>query len=348
MANKKNTIIINGRVIGEEYNPFVIVEIGINHEGSFKKAKKMVDDAKKSGAECVKFQSHIIEDEMIENNVIPGNTKESIWDIMKRCALTEKEEIKLKKYVESLGMIYLCTPFSRASADRLHKMGVSAYKIGSGECNNYPLIEHIASFKKPIILSTGMNDIKSIKKSVAILEKARVKYALLHCTSIYPTPYEKVRLNALLELKKKFKNAVIGLSDHSIGNYTSFGAIPLGASIIEKHFTSDKKWPGPDVPISIDPSELKDLIVGVSAIHQSLEGRKVILKEELPTIKFAYASVVSIKDIKKGENFTKDNIWVKRPGIGEIRAEDYPIILGKKAKVLIVKNNLIKWNQIKK
>jgi len=346
MNQKKNSINIQGRIIGENYEPFVIVEIGINHEGSFKKAKRMVDDAKKSGAECVKFQSHIIEDEMIENDVIPGNTNESIWKIMKRCALTEKEEKDLKKYVEKLGMIYLSTPFSRAAADRLQKMGVSAFKIGSGECNNYPLIEHIASFKKPIILSTGMNDINNIKKSVAILEKAKVDYALLHCTSIYPTPYDKVRLDALLDLKKHFKNSVVGISDHSVGNYIPFASIPLGSAIIEKHFTSDRKWPGPDVPISITPPELKDLITGSLAIHKALGGSKTILKEEMPTIKFAYACVVTTKDMKKGEVFSKENLWVKRPGTGDIKAEHYSKILGKKAKKDIKKDSQLKWNMI--
>jgi N-acetylneuraminate synthase len=337
---------IKERKIGEKYPPFVIVEIGINHEGSLEKAKRMIDDAKKCGAECVKFQSHIIEDEMIENNVVPIHASESIWDIMKRCSFTEAQEKELKKYVESLGMIYLCTPFSRASADRLQKMGVVAFKIGSGECNNYPLIEHIASFGKPIILSTGMNDIKNIKKSVAILEKAKVKYALLHCTSMYPTPYEKVRLSAITDLKKYFKNAVVGVSDHSVGNYTSFAAIPMGASIIEKHFTSNRKWPGPDISISITPAELEDLIKGSQAIHQSLGGNKTILKEEEPTIKFAYGSVVTIKDIKKGERFTKDNLWVKRPGTGEIRPEYYSKILGKKAKTDVKNNSQLKRNMI--
>ncbi|MBA7588057.1 N,N'-diacetyllegionaminic acid synthase [subsurface metagenome] len=274
------SIKIGDRIIDKNHKPFVIAEIGINHEGNFKKAIKMVDDAHKSGAECVKFQCHIIEDEMIKNDVIPGNAKESIWDIIKRCSLNLQEEIKIKKYVERLGMIYLSTPFSRAAADRLEKMGVSAYKIGSGECNNYPLIEYIASFGKPIILSTGMNDIKSISLSAEILERNKTSYALLHCTSLYPTPYEKVRLNALLELKINFPNAIVGLSDHSIGNYTSFAAVALGASIIEKHFTSNKKWSGPDVPISLNPIELKDLIKGTEAIHKALKGKKEILKEE--------------------------------------------------------------------
>ncbi len=338
---------IGKRLIGEKYPPFVIAEIGINHEGSFEKAKKMVTDAYKSGTECVKFQCHVIEDEMIKNDVIPANAKESIWDIMKRCALSEEEDRKLKYYVEKLGMIYLCTPFSRAAADRLEKMGVMAYKIGSGECNNYPLVEHIASFGKPVILSTGMNDLKSISKSVNILEKAGINYALLHCTSMYPTPYDKVRLGALTELKKRFPSAVLGLSDHSLGNYTCFAAIPFGASILEKHFTSDRNWSGPDVPISITPVELKDLIKGSKAIHQALGGSKSILREEKPTIKFAYACVVTIKNIKRGDRFTKDNIWVKRPGTGEIKAKDYYKILNKKAIRNIKNNTQLKWTDLK-
>ena len=139
-------IVINGREIGPDFKPFVIPEIGINHEGDFQKAKKMIEDAKQSGAECVKFQCHVIEDEMIQNNVIPANANESIWEIMKRCSFSEEQEIELKEYTEQLGLIYLSTPFSREAANRLNRMGVSAYKIGSGECNNYPLIKHIANF----------------------------------------------------------------------------------------------------------------------------------------------------------------------------------------------------------
>ena len=337
---------INGRPIGEEYEPFVIAEIGINHEGDFQKAKRTVKDAYECGAECVKFQCHIIEDEMIKNDVVPANAKESIWEIIKRCALTEEEDIKLKEYLEELGMIYLSTPFSKAAADRLEKMGVKAYKIGSGECNNYPLIEHIASFGKPIILSTGMNDIKSISVAVEIFERHKIDYALLHCTSIYPTPYEKVRLNAMTELKNSFPNAVVGLSDHSIGNYASFAAVALGACIIEKHFTSDKTWPGPDISISIDPAELKDLIIGTKSIYAALGGKKGILAEEKPTIDFAYSCVVAIRNIEKGEIFTEDNIWVKRPGTGEIKAKDFYNVLGKKATVNVPKDTQIKWDMI--
>jgi len=334
---------ISNRWVGDNHPPLVLAEIGINHEGNFDKAVQMVDDAYKAGCECVKFQSHVIEDEMIPNNVIPGNAKESIWDIMARCALSEDEEIKLKEYVESKGIIYLCTPFSRAAADRLHKMNVVAYKIGSGECNNYPLIAHIASFGKPVILSTGMNDLSSIQPAVNILEKAGVPYALTHCTSMYPTPYDKVRLGALESMAKNFPNAVLGLSDHSLGNYTCFAAVALGARILEKHFTSDKTWPGPDVSISIDPQELKDLIHGSKAIFQAMPGSKDILPEEKPTIDFAYACVVSIRDITAGEELTRENIWVKRPGTGEIKAVHFESLLGKKANKTIAKNSQLKW-----
>ena len=343
----KNIFKINGRKIGPDYPPFIIPEIGINHEGSFRKAKKMIKDAHTAGAECVKFQCHIIEDEMIPNEVIPANAKESIWEIMKRCSLSESEDRKLKKYTEDLGMIYLSTPFSRAAANRLEEMDVSAYKIGSGECNNYPLIKHIVSFGKPIILSTGMNDIKSIKKSVKILEESEISYALLHTTSMYPTPYDKVRLGAIEDLKRHFPNAVLGLSDHSVGNYTAFASISLGASIIEKHFTSNKSWSGPDIQVSIDPNELKDLLIGSSAILESLNGHKTILKDEKPTINFAYSCVVSITNIKKDEIFSEKNIWVKRPGTGKIKAENYKKIIGKKAKRDILKNTQLIWSDVK-
>ncbi len=154
------------RTVGRQYPPLVVAEIGINHEGDIDKAIRMVDDAHAAGCECVKFQCHVIEDEMIPNDVVPGNATESIWDIMARCALTEEEEYRLKAYVEAQGMFYLCTPFSRAAAERLEKMGVQAYKIGSGECNNYPLVQHIASYGKPVILSTGMNNLSTVAPAV--------------------------------------------------------------------------------------------------------------------------------------------------------------------------------------
>jgi len=334
------------RDIGDAHPPLVIAEIGINHEGDAAKARRMVDDASAVGCECVKFQCHVIDDEMIPNDVIPGNATESIWSIMARCALSEADERALKQYAEAKGLIYLSTPFSRAAADRLRTMDLPAYKIGSGECNNYPLVRHIATFGKPVILSTGMNDLESIRPSVEILRAAGVPFALTHCTSMYPTPYDKVRLGAIGDLHQAFPDAVVGLSDHSLGNYTCLAAVALGARILEKHFTSDKAWPGPDVPISMDPAELGDLVRGSRAIFEALGGGKTILSEEQPTIDFAYACVVSIADIDAGEALTASNVWVKRPGTGEIKARDFERVLGRRAARPIPVNTQVRWSDL--
>lgn len=341
-------IIIENRKVGLNHPPLVIVEIGINHEGSLETAFEMVDAAWKSGAEMVKHQTHIVEDEMSKEakKVIPGNASVSIYEIMERCALNEEDETKLKEYVESKGMMFISTPFSRAAADRLERMGVSAYKIGSGECNNYPLIEHIASFGKPMIVSTGMNNIEQVRKTVEILEKYKVPYALLHTTNLYPTPVHLVRLGAMQELQKEFPNAIIGLSDHTTSNRACFAATALGACVLERHFTDKMERPGPDIINSMDPIALKELIVGSSEIALMRGGKKEAAKEEQVTIDFAFATVVTIKPIKKGEIFTKENIWVKRPGTGEIKAESYTELLGKKSLNSIEADEHVSWNDI--
>jgi sialic acid synthase SpsE len=338
---------IGPRVVADDAPPLVIAEIGINHEGDVAKAKRMVDDAARAGCECVKFQCHVVEDEMIPNDVVQGNSTDSIWNIMARCALSEADVRLLMRYVEDAVLIFLSTPFSRAAADRLESMGVPAYKIGSGECNNYPLVHHIAAFGKPVILSTGMNDLDSVRPSVEILRDAGVPFALTHCTSMYPTPYDKVRLGALGELRDAFPDAVVGLSDHSIGNYTCLAAVALGARILEKHFTSDKTWAGPDVPISMDPAELADLVRGSRAIFDALGGGKTILPEEQPTIDFAYACVVTIREVKEGDVFSAANVWVKRPGTGEIKARDFDRVLGGRAARTIPANVQLKWGDVR-
>ncbi len=322
---------INGRKIGEEHPPFVIAEVGINHEGSFEKAIQMVDAAFDAKADCVKFQCHITEAEMIPTDMKPGKiSDEKLWDIIKRCELTEDEERKVQAYCQKKGILYLSTPFSREAADRLNNMGVPAFKIGSGECNNIPLLEHIARMGKPIILSTGMNNISSIHKSVKAIQKYDVPLILMHCTSMYPTPYEKVRLGAIKDLQDTF-GLPVGLSDHSLGIYTCLGAVALGACVLEKHFTLSRSWPGPDIPISIEPDELSELVKGSRAIHAARGGKKTILAEEKPVIDFAYATVVTIAPIKAGDPFDLSNTWVKRPGTGSILAESFEKVLGKKA-----------------
>ena len=345
--NKKILKICN-RSIGEDFPPLVIAEIGINHEGSLAIAMELVDAAISAGAEFIKHQTHVIEDEMIPaaKNIVPGNSNKSIYEIMERCALSENDEIKLKLYVESKGAVFLSTPFSRAAADRLEKMDVCAYKIGSGECNNYPLIEHIASFGKPMILSTGMNDISAIKKAVKIMKNHQVDFSLLHTTNIYPTPPKLVRLGAMQELQKEFPSEVIGLSDHTTSNLACFAAVALGASILERHFIDSFDRPGPDIINSMDPLQLKELIDGSQEIFLMRGGEKKATIEEQATINFAFATVVSIENICKGEKFTKNNIWVKRPGTGPILAEKYKSLLGARASCDININEHIKPSDI--
>ena len=339
---------IAGRKVGLEHSPLVIAEIGINHEGSLKVAFEMVDAAISGGAEVIKHQTHVVEDEMSEEakSVIPGNADVSIYEIMERCSLNEADETKLKEYVESKGAIFISTPFSRAAAERLERMGVPAYKIGSGECNNYPLLDLIASYGKPVILSTGMNDIPSIQKAVDIFRKHGTPFCLLHTTNLYPTPDHLIRIGAMEQLQEAFPDAVVGLSDHSIDNIACLGAVACGASVLERHFTDSKSRPGPDICCSMDAEECRELIEQSARMAKMRGGKKEAAKEEQVTIDFAYASVVSIKEIKAGEELTRDNLWVKRPGTGDFLADDYESLLGKKASVNIAMDTQIKKSDI--
>lgn len=346
----KKEFVIAGRHIGPEYPPLVIAEIGINHEGSLKTAFEMVDAAARAGVEIVKHQTHIVEDEMCSaaKSVIPGNADVSIYEIMKRCALSEQEEMALQQYVESKEMIFMSTPFSRAAADRLLRMNVPAFKIGSGECNNYPLLEHIAQAHKPVILSTGMNTIANIRKAVDIFKCHRVPVALLHTTNLYPTPANLVRLGAMQEMAEAFPGYVYGLSDHTTSNLASLSAVALGASLVERHFTDYMERTGPDICCSMDEQATRELIEQVRIIHSMRGGRKGPLPEEQVTIDFAYASVVTIRPVKKGESFTEENIWVKRPGMDGILAESYESLLGKKAAVDIEADMQLLYDMIEK
>jgi len=339
---------IAGRTVGPEHPPLVIAEIGINHEGSLKTAMEMVDAAKLAGAEMIKHQTHIVEDEMSKDAkmVIPGNSSDSIYDIMERCALNEEDELKMKNYTESLGMIWISTPFSRAAFFRLKKFGVPAFKVGSGECNNYPLLELIAREGKPVICSTGMNGIEAVRTAVEIFRKHNTPFALLHTTNIYPTPPHLVRLGAMSELKSAFPDAVIGLSDHTTQNYACFGAVALGACILERHFTDHMQRKGPDIVNSMDREACAELIHGSKEIWTCRGGKKGPVKEEQATIDFAFATCVTIAPIAKDELFTEHNLWVKRPGTGEILAVDYAMVLGKRATEAIGLDELLRVSQV--
>ena len=334
--------------ISDKNEPFIIAEAGINHDGEFEKAIELVDLAIDSGASAIKFQTHITDKEMIPTDMKPGNiSEESLWDIIDRCVLDNEQERSLFDYAKEKGILFFSTPFSREGADRLNELGVELYKIGSGECNNLPLLNHVANFKKPMILSTGMNDISSIKASVETILSHGVPLALLHCTSIYPAPPETMRLGAITHLKDEFPDLEIGLSDHSLGISVALGSVAVGANIVEKHFTKSRQWPGPDNPFSIEPNELKNLVDWSKEIWKARGGKKDILDDEKPVIDFAYACVVAIKDINKGEALSLDNIWVKRPGTGEIFAKDFEDVLGKVATIDISENTQLSHSMFK-
>lgn len=346
-----NLISVGNITIGGGHKPLVIPEIGINHNGSLAVAKEMVLSAHRAGARLIKHQTHVVEDEMSRaaRQVIPGNAEVSIYEIMEKAALSADEEYELMQYTESLGMEFLSTPFSRAAADRLQEFGVRAFKIGSGELNNYPLIEHIASFGKPMIVSTGMNSFREIKKAVSILENKGIPFALLHTTNLYPTKANQVRLGAMQEMMREFPDVPVGLSDHTVNNNACIAAIALGAKVTERHYTDSMDRKGPDIVCSMDENELKKLLHAAAEIPQMMGGVKEALPEEKVTIDFAFATAVTIRPVKAGEIFSGENLWVKRPGTGEILAEDYKNILGKRAKTDIdedvqLKRCMVDWN----
>ncbi len=340
---------IGNRQIGPQHPPLVIAEIGINHGGSLAVAKEMVRLAAGAGCEMIKHQTHIIEDEMTEEakSIFPPNADVSIWHVMERCALSLPDEAELKRYTESLGMIWISTPFSRAAADFLESLDVPAYKIGSGEADNLPLIRHIASKGKPVILSTGMQTIETIRTSVAILEASGVDYALLECTNLYPSPPEIVSLQGVTDLRNAFPNAVVGFSDHSIGPEMALASVALGACILERHYTDSRYRIGPDIINSMDPAELRFLIDRSREIHTALHNPKRRTAAEEPVYRFARASVVADRDLPAGHVITEADIWARRPGSGEIAGYEFDKVVGRRLTRAVTRNTQLKWGDFK-
>ncbi len=341
---------IGSRMIGDEYKPFVIAEIGINHGGNIDLAKKLVELVAEAGGECAKFQIHIPEEEMSfeAKNIIPPNTNnKSIYSLIEECSLTPDQDYKLKEFCESLGLIYLATAFSRKAANQLFEMNVDAIKIGSGECNHFPLINHVSKFNIPMIVSTGMNSIDSIKKTENIISKNKTPYTLMHCTNRYPTEPEWVNLSGITEMKEMF-NCNIGFSDHSIGSEIALSSVALGANIIERHFTDDKNRDGADISCSMDKEELAWLISHSEIVWKAIGSGKNPHSAEQPTIDFAFASLVAEEKIEVGEVLTNKNVWAKRPNTGISVGKYDEIIENYSAKVTIEKNEQISFSKIKK
>jgi N-acetylneuraminate synthase len=328
-------------------NVLIIAEACDNHFGSIEKAKKMIELAKKAGANIIKFQHHLPDEEMLPDVPKSKNFKVSLYEFLKKNALKLNDHKILKEYCKKIGITYLCTPFSYKAAKDLMTLNVCGFKIGSGELSDHPTIKKICDFKKPILLSTGMSTDNEIKETYSILIKKNIHFALMNCLSEYPPDYRDLNLKYILKMKKNFKKAAIGHSDHTGDIFSSIAAVALGAFIIEKHVTLDKSFEGPDKDVSIDFNDLTKMVYQIRLIEKSLgEKRKINNKEKIIRL-WAHRSIVTIKEIKKGEIFSEDNIWTKRPGTG-IPAKKYEKILGKIASKDIKKNKLLHVNDIKK
>ena len=301
----------------------IIAEAGVNHNGNLDLALKMVDEAKRAGADIVKFQTAIPEkviskyaDKAEYQKKTTGN-EESQLEMCKRIHLKLSDYDIIKKYCEEVGIEFLSTPFDLESIDYLEKLGMRLWKIPSGEITNLPYLIKIAKTGRPVIMSTGMAELNEVEEAVNVLkENGAGEITLLHCTTEYPAPFESVNLRAMNTLREKFGTEV-GYSDHTVGFEAAVAATVLGASVIEKHFTLNHNMEGPDHKASLEPEEFEIMVNNIRLIEKALgDGVKQPAEAEKKNIAIARKSIVAAKDIKKGEVFTEDNITVKRPGSG--------------------------------
>lgn len=328
---------------------FIIAEAGVNHNGCMKTAKKMVDVAAKSGADAVKFQTFNAESlvsrfaQKADYQKKTTDKKESQLEMIKKLELSFEHHKELIDYCRLKKIIFLSSPFDLESIDLLVKLKLNILKIPSGEMTNLPYLRKIGSLRKKIILSTGMSTLQEIKEALQVLTKGGTKkknIIVLHCNTEYPTPFKDVNLKAMLTIKNKLRVAV-GYSDHTLGIEAPIAATALGASVIEKHFTLDKKMPGPDHQASLDPEELENIVKAIRHIEIALgNGIKKPSSSELKNIYIARKSIVAKIDIKKGEMFSEENITVKRPATG-INPMRWDVVLGKVAKKNFYKDDLI-------
>ena len=316
---------------------YIIAEAGVNHNGDIQLALKLVDEAKKAGANCVKFQTFKAEKvvskfaNMAEYQVISTKKSETQLEMLKKLELTYDEFVEIRKYCDKVQIDFMSTAFDLDTIDFLNSLEMKKWKIPSGEITNLPYLERIAQLKKPIILSTGMSTLTEIENAIAILKKnGAIDITVLHCTTEYPAPFEDVNLKAMNTIKKKF-NIGVGYSDHTMGIEVPIAAVALGASVIEKHFTLNRDSEGPDHKASLEPNELFQMVSSIRNIEKALgDGVKRLASSELKNKSVARKSIVANVNIKKGELFTKDNLTTKRPGNGISPMHWYDVI-GKKA-----------------
>lgn len=332
---------INGRKIGEGCPVYVIAEGCDNHMGDIEVAKEMCRLAKLAGADCIKFQHHLPDEEMLKDVPMSSNFDIPLYDFLKLHALTLDQHIELKEYCRRIDIQYLCTPFSLKAAYELNEIGVDAFKIGSGEMTDIPSLVKIAALGKPLIISTGMCTMDEIQRTYDALLPLGTPIAFTNCLSEYPPKYEDVNLNVIEKMRKRFPCAVIGHSDHTPDLYTSYAAVALGAAIIEKHVILSKQTSGPDQSVSIDFHDLYQLVDGIRKVELALGDEKIVHENEKAIREWAFRSIVTKCEIKKGQKIDADMIWSKRPGTG-IPSYMMDRVIGKTALHDIPENVLLK------
>ncbi|MHA1641606.1 MAG: N-acetylneuraminate synthase [Promethearchaeota archaeon] len=346
-------MIIEGKKVGKKYPIFLIAEAGVNHNGKLSIAKKMIDLAVDAQVDAIKFQTFITEKLLIkstpkvEYQKVATDKNENFYRMIKKYELSKNDFKILKNYCTEKQIIFLSTPFDEVSVEWLEELNIAAYKIGSGDMNNLPLLNLICSKKKPILLSTGMATLDEVKESVNFIRSNNVEDIILfQCSTNYPTRYEDVNLNVIELYKREFPKILIGLSDHSLGIEASIGAAAKGVKVIEKHFTLSKDMEGPDHKASLSPKELFEWVRGIRILEKMLgSSNKTPSKAELEIAKIARKSIVSINDLKKGDIIKKDDIAIKRPGYG-IPPKFFQQIIGKKLRKKISKDSVIFWEDL--
>lgn len=340
-----STIEIRNRVIGNGQPVYVIAEGCDNHMGDLAVAKEMALQAKLAGADCIKFQHHLPDEEMLPDVPMSSNFDIPLYEFLKLHALKLEQHIELKEYCDQIGITYLCTPFSYKAAWELNDAGIAyAFKIGSGEMTDIPSLLKIAEFGKPMIISSGMCTLEELDRTYQALQ-GRVPLAFTNCLSEYPPVYEDVNLGVLKKMQERYPDVVIGHSDHTPDLYTCYAAVALGASIVEKHVILNKMTPGPDQTVSIDFSDLHALVDGVHKVEKALGEEKKVRPKEETIRQWAFRSIVSTREIKRGEIIKEDMIWSKRPGTG-IPSYKMPEIIGRRAKKDIPCNVLLQQEDL--
>lgn len=331
---------------------FIIAEAGINHNGDFETAKKLIVEAKKCGADAIKFQSFKAEELIIEEAQSAEHVKgkQSFFEMLKSWELSDADYSNLAKFAKQQGILFFASVFGKQSLEMMDKIGAPLFKIASCDLNNHHLLREVAKKRKPVIISTGMGDLKEIKEAVKILGSKGSEVGILHCISLYPPKAEELNLQRISILKKIFPKAIVGYSDHTLDIFVPVSSIALGAKIIEKHFTLDKNMPGPDQPSSADPAEFKQMVEEIRFLEKAFDhkGKGIVPGGREKEMRKAFRrSLVSNMIIPKGVKITEKMLGIKRPGTGIPSSEIHKVI-GKRTKLALPKNTVIKYSDLTK